>query len=322
MSRFLTMAATMQTLSLAAMEEASRDGRREADIEHLLLALVLSDQRAGQVLRGLGITLEEARAAVREQHAEQLREVGVTAEHPSQDRIVFHETNGYDWSERALRNLNHSTDRKNGDGDATAVLRGLLDEPSGLITEILGRLGVSADEVRARLVEAERIPQHPVIAAGTVRGTFDAFVPAPVDEVWRLVADAERMPEWEPSVASVAATDEDTVWDARVRTEAPDGKRIRVKDAYRRRRVELVEALDPVRVVWRIHLPDAPFANPHTLTMDLSPAAGGTQLTLSSTWMRRQGWRRAVGLPLRPLQRFLVWLALFQIASGISRVFR
>src|SRR5690606_16041423 len=68
MSAFLNTAATMQTLSVAGMEEASRDGRREGDLEHVLLALVLSEQSAGQVLRGLGITLDAARLAVREQH--------------------------------------------------------------------------------------------------------------------------------------------------------------------------------------------------------------------------------------------------------------
>jgi uncharacterized protein YndB with AHSA1/START domain len=322
MSRFLTAAATMQTLSLTAMEEASRDGRREADIEHMLLALILSEQSAGQVLRAMGITLDDARAAVREQHARQLSELGVTADHPSENRIVFHETEGYEWSERALRILNRATERRNGSGDATAVLRELLDEPSGLIEEILARLGIRADEVRARLVDAEGIPHHPTTAAGGMRGTFTAFIPAPVDEVWRLLSDGDRMPEWEPSIGAVQSTDDRGVWEARVRTERPDGKPIRVKPAYRRRRIELVEALEPVRIVWRIQLPDAPHANTHSLTVDLAPAAGGTQVTLTSTWMRRAGWRRIVGFPLRPLQRFLIWLALFQVAGGISRAFR
>src|SRR5690606_41760640 len=92
MSRFLSMAATMQTLSLAAMEEASREGRREADIEHLLLALTLNEQTAGQVLRRKGVTLEAVRTAVAAQHARQLSSLGVTTDAGQPGRIGFHET--------------------------------------------------------------------------------------------------------------------------------------------------------------------------------------------------------------------------------------
>ncbi|KAA9394526.1 hypothetical protein FCK90_06830 [Kocuria coralli] len=64
MSKLVRIARTSQELSLAAMEEASRQGRREADLEHLFIALVLTDQPAGRILRGLGITLDDARRGV------------------------------------------------------------------------------------------------------------------------------------------------------------------------------------------------------------------------------------------------------------------
>ena len=64
MSRFSQAAATMHTLSLAAMEEASRLGVHDADIDHLLLALTLDADTGGQVLRRAGIRLDTARAAV------------------------------------------------------------------------------------------------------------------------------------------------------------------------------------------------------------------------------------------------------------------
>ncbi|MGO0575869.1 hypothetical protein [Ornithinimicrobium panacihumi] len=51
MSKYVRLAQTSQTLSLTAVEEASREGLREADLEHLLLALVLSPEPAGEVLR-------------------------------------------------------------------------------------------------------------------------------------------------------------------------------------------------------------------------------------------------------------------------------
>ncbi len=101
MSKFTDAAATSHTLSIAAMEEASRVGQRTADIDHLFIALVLNEQTAGQVLRSLGITLSAARDAVDKQHAEQLAALGVQAV-AEPGKIVFHETRGCEWQERAV----------------------------------------------------------------------------------------------------------------------------------------------------------------------------------------------------------------------------
>ncbi|MHA7277235.1 Clp protease N-terminal domain-containing protein [Arthrobacter sp. Hz1] len=75
MTSFISAAASVQTLSLAAMEEASRRGLRNADLEHLFLALVINDQAAGRALRKAGITLDGARSAVDAMHSDQLRSV-------------------------------------------------------------------------------------------------------------------------------------------------------------------------------------------------------------------------------------------------------
>lgn len=193
MSNFLNTAATMQTLSVAGMEEASREGRREADIEHLLLALVISEQNAGIALRGLDISLDAARRAVREQHEQQLEQLGVSIEQDRSGRIVFHETDGYEWSERAQMILRRSTEGERR-GDAGSVLRGLLDEPSGLISEIFERLDTTTDAVRAALddtatTEEPASPTTP-LRRDWVHGQFKSFVPAPIDDVWALVSDA------------------------------------------------------------------------------------------------------------------------------------
>ncbi|MGM7699833.1 Clp protease N-terminal domain-containing protein [Microbacterium sp. A84] len=320
MSRFLTAAATMQTLSATAMEEASREGRREADIEHLLLALVLSEQKAGQVLRGLGITLDAARDATREQHAAQLRSLGVSIAQDEPGRITFHETEGYEWSERALGIMSRAGEGRR-TGDAAAILRGLLTEPSGLIAGILQRVGTTPAAVTERLDDAERIPEHPTSSKNMVQGRFETFVPAAIAEVWALVSDAERMPEWEPQSGTVEAETADT-WIVHSRTEYPDGKPAKIKESFRRRRVTRAVALEPTSVVWLIEFRDAPQAITRTLAIELSPAAGGTQVTLTSSWQRQGGWRRIVGFLLRSLQRFFVWLQLFQTGGAISRVFR
>lgn len=320
MSRFLTAAATMQTLSATAMEEASREGRREADIEHLLLALVLSEQKAGQVLRGLGITLDAARQAAREQHSAQLSLLGVSIEQKEPGRITFHETEGYEWSERALGIMSRAGEGRRS-GDAGAILRELLTEPSGLIADIIERAGTTPAVVLERLDEAERIPQHPPASKNTVQGRFEAFVPGSITDVWALVSDAQRMPEWEPMAGTVEPETAST-WFVHSRTEYPDGKPSKVKEEFWRRRVTRATTLEPTSVVWLLEFPDAPHPNERTLAIELSPAAGGTQITLTSSWQQRPGWRRVVGFPLRPLQRFFIWLQLFQTGGAISRVFR
>lgn len=326
MTNFLSMAATMQTLSIAGIEEASREGRREGDIEHVLLALILNEQAAGRALRSLGITLDAARAAVRAQHQEQLRQIGVSIEQERPDRIVFHETDGYEWTERALMIMSRSSEGA-GRGDAASVLRRLLDEPSGLIGEILERLDTTADAVRAALADAEQAPPRAASAdsptRGWVRGRFETFVPASIDDVWALVSNVERMPEWEQMTGSVVpdAADE-TSWIAVAPSHHPDGKPLKVKEGYRRRRVIRTEAISPGRVVWQFAYPDAPALSSRSLTVELAAINGGTRVALASAWRRRTGWRLLVGLAVRPVQRYFVWLMLSQAGGAISRAFR
>jgi uncharacterized protein YndB with AHSA1/START domain len=326
MTDFLAMAATMQRLSVTGMDEASREGRREGDVEHVLLALVINEQAAGRALRSLGITLDAAREAVRAQHKEQLQQLGVAVEHEAPGRIVFHETDGYDWTDRALMIMSRSTE-DGGRGDAASVLRRLLDEPSGLIERILARLGTTADAVRAALDEAETLTAAPSPAVRPsrewVRARFETFVPASIEDVWALVASAERMPEWEPMAGAVASeTGSGQTWIVHAPPRHPDGKPLRVKEPFRRRRVTQTAVDRPRRVAWRFEYPDVSTAPARTLTVQLSPIEGGTQVALALEWRRPRGWRRVVGLPLRPLQRYLTWLGLSQSAGGISRVFR
>lgn len=109
MTKFTEAAATSQALSITAMEEASRFSQRTADLDHLFLALVLSEQTAGQLLRDMGVTLGAARQAVADTHSSQLASLGIHAELPQADRITFHESGGYEWSERASAILSAAT---------------------------------------------------------------------------------------------------------------------------------------------------------------------------------------------------------------------
>jgi uncharacterized protein YndB with AHSA1/START domain len=325
MSRFAQSAATMHTLSLAAMEEASRFGVRDADIDHLLLALTIDPDAGGQVLRRAGLRLTAVRTAVADQHAEQLGALGLAPDPAASGRIVFHETSGYDWTDRAIAVLRAGSEQGRR-GDSAAVLRALLDEPSGLITAVLQRLGVDPVGIATELDElsslADTAPRRSTGAGITSERAV--FVPAPPTEVWALLSDPARIPEWDPSTAQVTPdADPADGWDARAHTTTSDGRPIRRKEAFVRRRILLASRDEPTAVAWRFLLPDAPRTNPRVVTFALEPVAGGTRLMVSVTWetLHRRG-RRVLRAVLRPLHRLALFLQLAQIESGVTRVFR
>lgn len=327
MSKFTRVAQTSQSLSLAAMEEASRSGLRQADIEHLFLALVIDDQSAGRSLREAGISLDAARRAVEEQHAAQVASLGIQASFPEPGRIVFHETDGYEWAPRAAELLTQSASKGKA-GDTAAVLRELLSEPSGLIGDILTRLQTTPAEVLGILSRAS----EPVAAAkvtpqkGAITGLREVFVPAPAEDVWVLVSDPARVPEWEISTGSIDREEQDAAvgarWTGRAPQTRPDGKPLRIKPRYRRREIELVYLEPATAVTWQLTYPDSPASAGIRHAFALEEVAGGTQVRIRTTWKRARTWRRIVTWPLRPLMRFVVWLSLFQMGSAISRAFR
>ncbi|MGP9528776.1 Clp protease N-terminal domain-containing protein [Glutamicibacter sp. AOP5-A2-18] len=329
MNKLVRSAQTSQSLSLAAMEEASRLGLREADIDHLFLALVINDQSAGRALRELGIDIDSARLAVEDQRDAQLTSLGIEASFPEAGRIVFHETDGYEWTRRA-RDLIAKSSSKGKSGDAAAVLRELVAEPSGLITDILGRLGTTPDVLIERLDRAvsPSMKSMPLAAKvkGRTTGTIETFVSAPLDEVWAYLTDPARIPEWEPSIGTLDQTGQEampgTVWEGTAPAIYPDGKPVKIKPQFRRRSVELIAIHQPDRIAWSFGYPDVAQGNSILTEFTLANATGGTQLRISRSWSRRQGWRGLVAWPLRPVQKFLVWITLFQTGSAISRTFR
>ncbi|WP_236968842.1 SRPBCC family protein [Microbacterium aurantiacum] len=329
MSRFVRAAQTTQSLSLAAMEEASRAGLRVADLEHLFLALVISDQPAGGALRSMGIDLDGARRAVEEERAAQLASLGIEASFPEAGRIVFHETDGYEWSKRASDLIARSISRDD-KGDAAAVLRELVTEPSGLIASILDRLGATPRAVLDRLapfdVPVEGTATTSGETEGRVTGSIETFVAAPIEEVWRFLVDPRAIPDWEMSIGTIDHGDQDPipgmVWRGLAPVRRPDGKPLTVKPRFRRRSIELVAAHRPERIAWSFAYPDAPQGSPILTEFTLAATVGGTQVQITRSWSRRQGWRMLVVYPLRSVQKFVVWITLFQTGSAVSRAFR
>lgn len=164
------------------------------------------------------------------------------------------------------------------------------------------------------------------MANGRASASKETFVPAPIARVWDFLADPVRVPEWEVSVGQIESANKEvrpgTVWQGRASEARPDGKPLRIKPQFRRRVIELVTAEPPHRIVWSFDYPDAPQSRPILTEFTLAPTTGGTQVTISTSWSGHTGWRRLLGLPLRPLQKFSIWLRMFQIGSAISRAFR
>lgn len=333
MNKITTALAASHRVSLAAMEEASRLGLRTADIDHMLLALTLDPGAAGDALRSLGVTLASAREAVVAQHAEQLISLGISPADAPAGPIVFHETGGYEWSQAALAVMKQASSGKNR-GDSAAMLRALVAEPSGMIESTLGRIGIPPDTVLARLDAAESavVPsQDDSIPDSNTNSTIVAksissHVAASAAEVWALVSDPARIPEWDPSIASVASGStplmpgESRI--ARARVERPDGGRIRIKPEFTRVSIELVALEHPSAVEWQFSYPDSARANKRRVTIHLVEAAGGTKLRLAYRWERTGARSSLRGLALRPLQRLATGMQASQLAAGIGRAFR
>ncbi|MDO4898337.1 MAG: Clp protease N-terminal domain-containing protein [Rothia sp. (in: high G+C Gram-positive bacteria)] len=327
----LSAGAAAYRLSATAMEEASRLGQRIADIDHLFLALTLDEQVTGQILRKSGITIEKARAAVAAQHKVQLASLGIDFDMPTIQKISFGETAGYEWSPRALNLLTEA--QKKGGGSAT-ILQELVQEPSGFMAEILGRLGTSAQQILDDLAQAQ-LSQEPSYSPASfsynhraISAKSSFFIPADPQPIWDLLSDPERLPVWNPVWESVTAEPGRplsepgwllTATPPTRRNGKPFGKSRR---GYHYRSQLSVEQVSQ-QLSW-IFTPLNKRANRRELTFTLRPVSEGSQLDIQVSWVKSQQRRPLSFLHpvLRPVYRFLLPLQLAQVANSISRIFR
>jgi uncharacterized protein YndB with AHSA1/START domain len=116
-------------------------------------------------------------------------------------------------------------------------------------------------------------------------------VPAAPEEVWGLVSDPARLPQWWPGVTRVEEAS-DQAWT--IVLSSPKGKSVRVD--YSR-----VEAEPQRRVVWRQEVEESPFERilaSSTTEIALEPSEGGTRVTVSLD-QRPRGWARFAPLQFR-----------------------
>ena len=123
----------------------------------------------------------------------------------------------------------------------------------------------------------------------------ETVVPATPEEVWGLVSDPARLPQWWPGVTRVEEATPDA-WTTVLAS--PKGKSVRVD--YSR-----VEAEPKRRLVWRQEIDESPFERilaRATTEVALAPDADGTRVTVSLDQQPR-GWARFAPLQFRAAGR-------------------
>lgn len=322
MSKISDAFALSQRLSIAAGEECARLGNPEIDVEHLFLALLVTDGSAGRVLRGLGITVVSGRAAVAQVHAERLAVLGISSPSLPAARTDPALVGELRWSPRGLAVMRSVPDYS----DDLSFLTALVEEPGGFVRDVLGALGFDSRQVRDAIAAGpstggERTPPHDLSTEQGWRSvSHQAFAPAPVDAVWDLVSTPDRRLEWDSLQVASAHPRGDELVDLEGTTTRADGRRLRVR-ADRVRMQQRLLASEPQRhIEWEISWPDrGPGAPVQRFAVWLEPVGGGTQLRLRSRWRRRTGMSGLLRSPLLPLLRFAFKQQLVARAAGISR---
>lgn len=318
-------------LMLAAIDEASRRGRRDADIEHLFLGIITSNYPPGHALRRTGVTLIQARQSVDDQHAHQLQLVGVNTGLPEPGRTTAQESTGHQLTRRAQEILNPASSDEI--TYTSEVLRRLLKEPSGFISEVLLRLQITEEQLLSELEKSAEETSPEILSAerGVLEGKSTIFVPASARQIWDLVSAAERMPEWDQALEAVKPlVDDEETWEAQPREELPNGTPIKTKPNNRRQLIRRVTARKPEMVLWTLTFPDAPKSNVLQRAITLTEVEEGTQLEASVRWIQptkslsifSRIARAAIGRPARPVMRYFVRMQAAEIARGISRRFQ
>jgi uncharacterized protein YndB with AHSA1/START domain len=137
----------------------------------------------------------------------------------------------------------------------------------------------------------------------------ETVVPATPEEVWGLVSDPARLPQWWPGVTRVEEATADA-WTTVL--SSPQGKSVRVD--YSR-----VEDEPGHRLVWRQEVEESPFERilaSATTEIGIAEDAGGTRVTVSLD-QRPRGWARFAPLQFRAAGRRQVEGAM----DGLKAVF-
>lgn len=181
---------TLTTLMRQSYEEAARFGRKDADIEHLLLALTLTDTPAGDVLRSHGATWESTVQALQHLDSEALESLGITAPTRTLSPNIA-AVEGYTKRVNAVFKK-----AKKASPDLLSILITLVNEPSGTIARVLDRLGTSAAEITA--AAQIRLDTVRSTRRGNHRATSSGVIPTTHTELLAFLRNPINAAIWEP----------------------------------------------------------------------------------------------------------------------------
>ena len=137
----------------------------------------------------------------------------------------------------------------------------------------------------------------------------ETVVPGAPDDVWGVVSDPNRLPQWWPGVTRVEEATR-LAWTTVLTS--PKGKSVRL-DFTR------VAAEEPSWLVWRQEVEQTPFERilaEATTSLELSPAEGGTRVAIALE-QKPRGWARFAPLQFRAAGTRQVQGAL----DGLERLF-
>ena len=137
----------------------------------------------------------------------------------------------------------------------------------------------------------------------------ETVVPAPPDEVWSLVSDPARLPQWWPGVTRV---EEATAQAWTTVVQAPKGRSVRIDYT----RVGMEEGR---RITWRQEVEQSPFERilaAATTEIALEQDDGGTRVQIALD-QRPRGWARFAPLQFRAAGTRVVRAAV----AGIEAVY-
>jgi uncharacterized protein YndB with AHSA1/START domain len=137
----------------------------------------------------------------------------------------------------------------------------------------------------------------------------ETVVPGAPDDVWGVVSDPNRLPQWWPGVTRVEEATR-LAWTTVLTS--PKGKSVRL-DFTR------VAAEEPSRLVWRQEVEQTPFERilaEATTSLELAPAEGGTRVAIALE-QKPRGWARFAPLQFRAAGTRQVQGAL----DGLERLF-
>jgi len=319
MSKLGDLFVLAQQVSIAAKEEASRYDLPQVDVDHLLLALLVGGGPAGELLRAQGVTLGAARRATEQVRADHIARLGIVPPAAAPGPIRNPAIGDMEWTPRALKVVSSL-----GDPDDLALLVGLLEEPSGLVVDVLSMAGVDVAALRAavagpRATAGTSPPSS--FSAGWREVTHTGFVPAPVADVWALLTDPERRRVWDAAAGTVEVVEPD-LWEVRPAPVRPDGRPVRRHPGYGRTHHRRTAYEPETRIEWEVTLPDRPRSGRYRLAVRLRTAPGGTVVDLAMRWPRRSGWGALRQSLLYPAHRVVATQSLLEHAAGLSRALR